>query len=181
MGAGNQTNQLSLCSGDPGQWWMVTPVLMWPSHTGEWPQVCRYIIRGTPRPPGRRREVWWSDKPGAECRAPVVSPLCHDIVTRRGCHVWHCVMAMGCVSTHCACLPPYCILPHSSFHSDVTSRETRSEGLVLVGHPVLTSTPFHHSTHQLNTAHTLHSQPQPSSACSRLNPVLQRREKQNIC
>ena len=77
--------------------------------------------------------------------------------------------------------PPYCILPHSSFHSDVTCRETQSEGLVLVGHPVLTSTPFHHSTHQLNTAHTLHSQPQPSSACSRLNPVFQRREKQNIC
>ena len=61
--------------------------------------------------------------------------------------------------------PPYCILPHSSFHSDVTSRETQSEGLVLVGHPVLTSTPFHHSTHQLNTAHCASSLTTPTIEC----------------
>ena len=86
---------------------MVTPVLMVTiAHRRVATGLQWYIIQGTPRPPGRRRAVWWSDKPGAECRAPVVSPLCHDIVTRRGCHVWHCVMAMGCVSTHCACLAP---------------------------------------------------------------------------
>ena len=115
----------------------------------------------------------------AECR---LSPRCVTTLSRGEgvmCDIvsWQWVVYLHTVPVS----PPYYILPHSSFHSDVTSRETQSEGLVLVGHPVLTSTPFHHSTHQLNTAHTLHSQPQPSSACSRLNPVFQRREKQNIC
>ena len=115
----------------------------------------------------------------------VLSAGCHPAVSRH-CHAEMVSCVTLChgqwvVYVHTLCLSPP-ILPYSSFHSDVSSRETLCQGLVL-GHPVLTSTPFHHSTHQLNTAHIVppHSQPRPWSACSRLNPVLQQGEKQNIC